>query len=131
MEDEAAASDAELQRFPDTISPGGGEAGSPLDADADDEAVSGEEGAVPFIVERVSEPSSSGGGAGGDGDAQVSLVNVDVVEAVVVCLERGVTERHYAFFDSSSLFVNKLCLIHSAKLRLLWLYIYQLPKLGS
>ena len=89
LEDEAAAADAELQGVGRRIPIGGG--GSPLDAEADDEAVSVEELAVE--EERGGDPPIDDGGGGGDGDG--SSVKVDVVDAVVGTALTMVDNGHF------------------------------------
>ena len=79
LEDEAAAADAELQGVGRTIRIGGG--GSPLDAEADDEAVAIEELAAE--EKRGGDPPLDDGGGGGDGDGDDGSVELDAVDAAV------------------------------------------------
>jgi len=71
LEDEAAASDTELQRVQRRVAT----TGSPLDAEADNEAVEVHE--VAAEVERRGEPALDDGGAGGDSDGDVISGKVD------------------------------------------------------
>ena len=80
MEDEEAAVDAKLKHVRWSIVA----AGSPLHAEADNEALLVDE--VVIEVERGGDPPLDHGGAGGDDDGDVVFDEIDGVDVVVVMM---------------------------------------------